>query len=176
MQRKPNRYELPMMTVISALLVSAAVVIAFVLVRGALRTEVDTEVPTVEYSHLLRSGQEDGKLLMLSPKPMPSGWRATSATYRAGAEPRWHLGILTSDQKYVGIDEARSEVGGLLAEVVRDPKKGDDVTIDGVTWQSWRGTTGDFALTRSEGDVAIVVRGTTARTVVEGFVKRLKPA
>lgn len=176
MQRKPNRYELPMMTIVAAMLVTLVVVIGFVLVRGALRTNEPTQVPTVEYSHLLQSGKEDGKLLMLSPQPMPSGWRATSAQYRGGAGPTWHLGILTSDGKYVGIDEARSSVGDLVAKVVREPEQGEPVEIDGTTWQSWRGETGDYALTRAEEDVAIVVRGTTAATVVQGFVKRLKPA
>lgn len=65
MERKPNRYELPWTSIVGAMLVTVAVVAGFVLVRGALRTNDATPVPTVEYSHLLRVGQEEGKLLML---------------------------------------------------------------------------------------------------------------
>lgn len=177
MERKPNRYELPWTSIVGAMLVTVAVVAGFVLVRGALRTNDATPVPTVEYSHLLRVGQEDGKLLMLSPKPMPAGWRATSAKYTGGAGARWHLGILTSSEKYVGIEEARSTVADLLGRSVRgEAVKGKPVKIDGVSWQSWRGETGDYVLTRSDGDVSVLVRGTAPATVVQGFVKRLEPA
>lgn len=177
MQRKPNRYELPTMSIVGAMVVTLALVVGFVLVRGALRDNSATPVRTVEYAHLLKAGKEDGKLLLLSPVPMPSGWRATSARYTSGAGARWHLGILTSSNKYVGIEEARSTVGDLLGASVRgEPTKGEEVTIDGVTWQSWRGETGDYVLTRSSDDVAVLIRSTAAATEVQGFVKRLKPA
>lgn len=176
MQPKPNRYELPTMAMVGAMLVTVTLVAGFVLFRGALRDNDAVPVPTVEYAHLLQSGKEDGRLLMLSPRPMPSGWRATSARYTGGAGARWHLGILTSNEKYVGIEEARSSVDDLVARAVRDAEKGEPVSIDGVDWQSWRGGTGDYVLTRSEGDVAVLVRSTAPATVVEGFVKRLEPA
>lgn len=108
---------------------------------------------------------------------MPAGWRATSAKYTGGAGARWHLGILTSSEKYVGIEEARSTVADLLSRSVRgEAVKGKPVEIDGVSWQSWRGETGDYVLTRSDGDVSVLVRGTAPATVVQGFVKRLEPA
>ena len=43
---------------------------------------------------------------------LPLGWKATSATYTRGVSPTWHLGMLTDDAKYVGVEEARDEHRG----------------------------------------------------------------
>lgn len=176
MSRKPNRYELPITSMLGAMIVVLAVIVGFVVFRALVRNNVETPVRTVDYAHLLRQGAEDGKLDMLSPRPMPSGWRATSATYRGGAAPRWHLGILTSEGKYVGLEEARGEVSSLLKDAVKGDAEADgEAKISGQTWQQWRGETGDYVLTRQVGDNAVLVRGQAAATTVQAFVARLKP-
>lgn len=177
MQRKPNRYELPLTSMVGAMIVTLALVAGYVAFRGLLRDNAETPVQTVEYAHLLQNGKEDGRLQMLSPRPMPSGWRATSARYTSGAGARWHLGILTSSEKYVGIEEAILPVNDLLEESVKgEAEGGDEVTIDGDTWREWRGETGDYVLTRTAGDTSILVRSTAPASVVRGFVERLEPA
>ena len=91
--------------------------------------------------------------LVLAPARLPLGWKATSATYTRGVSPTWHLGMLTDDNKYVGVEEARASIKDLVEEHVdEDAQRGKDVTIGGEKWQTWTDAGGDYAVAR-------VVRG-----------------
>lgn len=109
--------------------------------------ESQRPVQTVEWKPWVKAGRADGKLQMVAPTALPSGWRATSAGYRSGVSPSWHLGMLTDGGKYVGVDEARDTVADLVEQYVDDnATRGADVEINGVTWQTWTDAGGDYAL------------------------------
>jgi len=81
---------------------------------------------------------------------LPTGWKATSATYERGPSPAWHLGMLTGTSKYVGVEESRSSVQDLATQHVDvDARRGKDVTINGETWQTFTDAGGDYAVARS---------------------------
>ncbi len=104
----------------------------------------------------MKGARADDKLLVLAPARLPLGWKATSATYTRGVSPTWHLGTLTDDDKYVGVEEARTSIKSLVEEHVdADAKRGKDVTIGAEKWQSWTDAGGDYAVAR-------VVRGPKA--------------
>ena len=89
---------------------------------------------------------------MLAPDRLPLGWKATSATYTRGVSPTWHLGMLTDDTKYVGVEEARESIEDLVEEHVdENAKRGKDVTIGGEKWQTWTDSDGDYARRASVG-------------------------
>lgn len=177
MERRPNRYELPIASIVGAMLVVLLVVLGFVAVRGILRDNEAVPVPTVDYAHVLAQGKADGKLSMLSPKPMPAGWRATSARYRGGADAHWHLGVLTSGEKYVGLEQAKGSVGDLLASAVKgDAVEGEPIRIAGRQWQQWQVHKGDYVLTRTDGDVAVLLRGSAPAIEIQAYAARLAPA
>ena len=177
MEPRPNRYELPITTMVGAMLVVLVVVGGFVAFRGLIRDNAATPVRTVEYAHLLQQGKQDGKLSMLSPVPVPSGWRATSARYRGGVNPQWHLGMLTSGKKYVGLEQAREDEASLIKKsVMGDVSSEGKVDIEGTTWQSWKASKGDYVLTRTDGDSVVLVRGSAPKLEIQAFAGRLKAA
>ena len=177
MERRPNRYELPITSIVGAMLVVLVVVIGFVAVRAVLRDNDAVPVRTVDYAHLVAEGKADGRLSMLAPRPMPSGWRATSARYRGGVDAHWHLGVLTSGEKYVGLEQARDSVDDLIAAAVKgDPVRGEPIELDGQQWQQWRVHKGDYVLTRTDGDAAVLVRGSAPAIEIQAFAARLAPA
>lgn len=135
----------PMMSGIVALAVALVTAIGWYYVGRP--DESAQPVRTVEWKPWVKSGQQDGKLVMVAPRALPNGWRSTSARYVSGVNPRWHLGMLTQDGKFVGLDEARDTVTDLVeAYVDENATQGRDVEIDGLTWQTWTDAGGDYAL------------------------------
>jgi hypothetical protein len=166
---------------IGALVVVVGVVAAFMVWRAVNRDNDGVQVQTVDYRSWLASVHSDGKLAGLAPGSLPDGWRATSASYTAGASPHWHLGVLTAGRQYLGLEEG---LDPLLDQVHRyvDPaaKRGPDVTVADRTWQSWTDAGGDYALARQQpapqGDVpeSVVVVGSAPPAQVRAYVASLQ--
>jgi len=145
-----GRYQRTPGGLVGAMLVTVLVVVAFAAFRGLTRDNEPTPVRAVDYATWVKAGRADGKLALLVPDPLPLGWRATSASYATGSAPAWHLGLLTSEDSYVGVEEARESVDDLVAEHVdADATQGDAVRIGGQRWQSWTDAGGDYAVGRS---------------------------
>ncbi len=132
------------------MVITVVAVLGFAAFRGLTRDNQPTPVQTVDYSVSMKAGRADKKLLVLAPDRLPSGWKVTSAAYTTGMSPSWHLGILTGERKYVGLEEARSSIEDLVNEHVdANAVRGKDVTVAGETWQSFTDAGGDYAVARS---------------------------
>ena len=145
-----GRYTRSNSGLLAAMLVTVLVVVGFVGFRGLFRDNAATPVQAVDYRVMLKAGVADGKLAMLAPPRLPIGWQATSATYTTGTNPSWHVGILTTKQKFIGIDESRSSVSDLVTQYVdANATRGKDVRLAGATWQVWTDSGGDYGLART---------------------------
>ena len=139
-------------------------------------------VPSVDWSAQVRAGRADQKLLTFAPPRLLPGWRANGALYSTGTDPHWHLGLLTDQGKYIGVDEGPTSVKDLVEQYVDpDAVQGADVRIGDRTWQSWTDRGGDYALTWSlrSGTVpteSVVVVGSASQGSVIAFVKTLTTA
>jgi hypothetical protein len=145
-----GRYQRSSGGLIGALIVTVGVVVAFVLFRALTSDDEPTPVRAIDYSASVQGARTDGKLTVLAPDRLPLGWKATSATYTRGVSPTWHLGLLTGDSKYVGIEEARASIENLVEEHVdENAQRGKDVTIGTGKWQTWTDPDGDYAVARA---------------------------
>ena len=131
----PGRYQRTSGGLVGAMLVTVLAVLAFVAFRAVTTDKDPTPVRAVDYASVVTSARADEQLAVVAPERLPLGWKATSATYDGGASPTWHLGTLTDDGRYVGVEEARSSIEELAKEHVdADAARGEDVTIGGETW------------------------------------------
>jgi hypothetical protein len=147
------RYQRSPGALVGALLVTVVAVLAFVAFRALTSEDEPTPVRAVDYAAVAQGARADDELAVLAPPRLPLGWRATSATYTGGVSPTWHLGMLTDDNKYVGVEEARTSIKTLVEEHVdAAAKQGKEATIAGEKWQTWTDAGGDHAFAR-------VVRG-----------------
>jgi hypothetical protein len=147
--RGAGRYQRSSGGLIGAMIVTVLAVLAFAAFRALTSDNKPTPVRAVDYAAMLRAGRADGKLAVLAPASLPTGWRATSATYDTGSSPAWHLGLLTAKQAYVGVEESQGSAKDLVEEHVDvDARQGKDVTLAGESWQSWTDSGGDYALVR----------------------------
>lgn len=178
--RNPNRYELPLSNMVGAMVVVLLVVGAFVGWRALNRDNSGVRVQPVDYSGWLKAAEQDHRLRAVTPHPLPHGWEATSASYRSGVSPHWHLGVLTPDQQYLGIEEGLAPASEQVAEYVdANAQRGPDVRVGGVTWRTWSDSQGDHALVRSfpapRGDIpeTLVVVGTAPIAQIRAYAASL---
>jgi len=180
-ERTPNRYQLPLISMVGAMIVVLAFISVGRIWRAVNHSDRATTQPTVDYSGWVRSAKQDGRLQVLVPSVVPSGWRATSASYDSGVVPHWHLGMLIEDKTYVGLDESLSPMDDMVSKYLsKGAKRGEVVTVRGQKWQSWTDTQGDYVLARSfaapKGKLPeqILVGGSATPAQVRSYVASLR--
>lgn len=145
---------------IGAMLVLLVVVVAFVVLRDANRDDLANPVRAVDYANDAAFARKQAGFALVSPASLPDGWRATSVRYVAGVEERWHLGLLTDEDRYVGLEQADEPVESMLethvdAQVTRRGR----VDVGGKKWSAWSDAGGDLALVRRARDTTTLVVG-----------------
>lgn len=174
MSEQPGRYTRSTAGMVGAMIVAVAAVVAFVVLRDLNRADVEVEVPAVDYQKVLELSSEQVDFPPVAPPALPEGWRATSV--RLTPTPaRWHLGVLTDEGRYVGLEQSRSSVQNMVERYVdEEAVRGAPVDIDGDTWRTWTDGGGDTALTRVENGVTTLVVGTTGQDVLVDYVESLR--
>ena len=171
MSERPGRYERSFPGMVGAMIVLVLVVVGFVVFSDVSREEPVTTVEPVAYVRPARYAQKVVDFPLLAPRQLPAGWIATSVRYRAGDDPSWHLGMLTGDRRYVGVEQERLPGSDMVAEFVdQDATRGDDVTVDGARWQTWTDSGDDTALVRQTDAVTTVVVGAVSEATLASFI------
>jgi hypothetical protein len=112
---------------------------------------------------------------VLAPRSLPPGWIATSVRFTPGQDQAWHLGTLTGDRKYVGLEQADRAASDMVEQYVDpDATRGDDRTINGETWQTWSDAGGDHALVREAHGVTTVLVGAVPESTLESYLGTLR--
>lgn len=176
---RPDRYQRTISGGIGSMIVLVLLVLAFVLVRGALRDNEAVELEPVDYLSIVGPAQDTG-FAIVYPASLPTGWKATSVDYDRGERPSWGVGILTDEGKYVGLRQDDADLDELLeVHVDEDPVAGDTITVDGAIvpeWQAWSDDGGDHAYAASVGDYEVLVYGTAPVEDLLAVVRSLTDA
>jgi hypothetical protein len=156
------------------LVVAVAVVVGFVTLRDLNRSDVETQVKAVDYQKVLEFGRDQVGFPVLAPPSLPEGWKATSVDLRP-VPARWHLGVLTDEGNYVGLEQSLSSEQNMVEDYVDETAvRGEPVEAAGETWRTWTDEGGDTALTRVEGRVTTLVVGTADQDVLVEYVESLR--
>jgi hypothetical protein len=133
-----------------------------------------TPVRPIEYAPAAEAARAVAPFDVLAPKELPQGWRATSVRYAPGDEATWHLGVLTDQDKYVGVEQAVGTVEGLVESYAAESEPDGSVDVGGDTWQVLRD--GDeTTLVHDDGGSATLVTGDAPQADVELMVELLEP-
>lgn len=174
MSGRPGRYQRSFAGMVGAMAVLLLAVAAFVLFRDAVRDEPRTPVRAIDYVRPAEYAKEQASFDLLAPRELPEGWKATSVRYTPGRAEAWHLGLLTDEGRYVGLEQADELVSTMVRDHVdENAAQGEDVEIDGETWQTWTDEDGDTALVREEPDLVTLVVGTAGQDTLVDFVRSL---
>jgi hypothetical protein len=159
---------------IGAMLVLLLVIGAYVAFRAVNRTQPENPVRATDYKQTLDYGRRQADFHLLAPSSLPKGWRATSVSF-VPDPVRWHLGILTDKDRYVGVEQSHTPLAKMVETYV-DPaaRRGGVVQVDGKPWRSWSDSGGDVALTRVRADVTTLVVSSAGQRVLVDFVESLR--
>jgi hypothetical protein len=175
MSEQAGRYQRSFPGMVGAMVVLLLVIGAFVGFRDLNRTDPADPVKAVDYKSPLRFARDEAHFPVLGPTRLPEGWIATSARFENVDEESWHLGLLTGQREYVGLEQSGDSVSTMVEEFVDgDAVRGGDVTVDGAPWETWSSADGDRALVREAGDVTTLVVGTVPESTLEKFITTLK--
>ena len=156
---------------IGAMLVLLVVIGGFVALRAVNRTQPVNPVQPVDYQQTLHYAKQTAGFPVLAPSRLPKGWRATSVSF-VPKPVRWHLGMLTGQNQYVGIEQSRSPAGTMVSTYVdTSAARGPQIQIGGRSWRIWTDSGGDTAVVRSGSGVTTLVVTTAGRDVLVHFVR-----
>jgi len=159
---------------IGAMLVLVGGIVAFVVLRDLNREVPGSPVKAVDYARTAEYAQEQAGFEVLAPDELPVGWKATTVGFVADPAS-WHLGVLTDQGNYVGLEQAQGSVASMVSTYVAPATtRGKPVIIDGQTWASRSDSDGDTALVRRAGRVTTLVVTTADEDVLVDYIESLR--
>jgi hypothetical protein len=175
MSEQPARYDRSFSGMIGAMVVLLLVIGAFVGFRALNRSDPAKPVSAVDYITPAKFARQAATFPLLAPRRLPPGWIATSVRFQDGRPQSWHLGCLTDQRRYVGLEQSDSPPVSMLKEFVGDgAQQGADVPVAGRTWQTWTTPDQDRALVRHSHRLTTVVVGRVPQSTLETFVRTLR--
>lgn len=160
--RSPSRRpELSIADIVRGVLVLAVGVLVVGWLAGLFRSDSVVERDPVDYVAVARQAQQVAGFDLAVPSTLPTGWRATSARW-SDVEQAWHLGILTAEGEYVGIEQSAAGNSTAMArEHAEDATIAGTVEVGGLPWRRLvDARTGEVTLVRELPRSTTLVTGT----------------
>jgi Protein of unknown function (DUF4245) len=135
----------------------------------------EEQVKAIDYGPKLAQAREVAPYRVLAPEPMPAGWQATSAEVTApqNSPVTWHLGVITADRAYVGLEQSNGPAGKFTADELGRTEPDGTSALPG--WQRHRLLERDErALVRTAAGVTTIVTGTADYPTLEQFTQTLR--
>jgi hypothetical protein len=132
--------------------------------------EPDSPVKAIDYAAVVEQARPAADFALLAPKALPAGWQATSARFEPGS---WHLGVLTDDQEYIGLEQLGADVDRAVDRFAQGSRAAGTADVGGETWTVRRGPQDRLTYVRRDGGLTTLVNGTAARSVIEDYVASL---
>ncbi len=133
----------------------------------------DSKLEAVDYATAAKAARGVSGFPIYTPSSLPKGWKATTVNYDAGAKGAWHLGVITDDDKYIGLEQTGAGVLRALEDFSPDTKPKGTTTAGGFTWQLRESSKGETTLLREDKDITILLTGTAKRAVIEDYAATL---
>ena len=162
---RPPRYPRTTNGLIGSLIVTLLAIGGFVAFRALNRDDLEVRPTAVDYLASVNYAREQG-LDVVYPPELPQGWMANSVDVVPGDRPAWGIGILTDDEKFVGLRQEDRSLDELLHTYVdENPAEGDPIRVTGSvarTWQSFSAAGGDHAFAAEVGGDTVLVYGSAS--------------
>lgn len=165
---------------VGSMIVVVIVVVGWVGFRSFVSDPPSPPPRVVDWTVAVGMGDRADALALYAPDTLPVGWSAKDARYSGGGFPQWYLALRTDNVRTISVTEALSPARTLATEIDEDATQGEDVTLDGVVWQSWKFPRGDYGISREAkaptgGSESVLVHGSASPTQIHDFAQTLKP-
>lgn len=155
---------------------TTAVMSAFILVLAGIAwwfTVEPDQKESVDYQSALTSARRDASFDLLAPTTLPPGWYANSVRYQPGVKGRWHLGVVTDQDDYIGLEQTSVSVRRTVAQFASETEARGKVEAGGFEWQLRKSKKSETTLVRRAGDITVLVTGTAPQKVIERYAGSL---
>jgi hypothetical protein len=132
--------------------------------------EPESPVKAIDYATIVDQARPAADFELLAPSSLPKGWKATTARFEPTS---WHLGVLTDDEDYIGLEQIKGSVDRAIDQFADGSKADGTADIDGETWRVRKGPQDRTAYVRQQDDITTVVVGTASRSVIEDYISSL---
>jgi hypothetical protein len=127
----------------------------------------------VELADAVAGAQAAARFDVVAPPELPKGWVANSARFGPDA---WHLGVLTPEDTYIGLEQATTSAAGIVDDFAPKSRAAGEVRLNGRTWQVRTESDGDRVYVRDLGMSSVLVIGSARRAELELYVSSLESA
>ncbi|TDD15181.1 DUF4245 domain-containing protein [Kribbella turkmenica] len=174
-QNRKDRAKARTLTNMVWALLACFVVVAFLMVVTWRPKE--EKIRAVEYTAQLQDAKRVAPWVR-GPSPMPAGWTATSVEFRTPEQSpvTWHLGIVTNEKKYVGLEQSNVTGGKYQSDELGRTIDDGTSTVEGVTWQRkvLDERRDENALVLVDSGVTTIVVGNAGYPALEAFASVLR--
>ena len=150
--------------------VMGALLLGVVLIGQLVTVTPDRPEVRVDLGDAVTGAKATATFEVIAPPALPDGWIATSARFTPDA---WHLGVLTADDKYIGLEQATTSAKTIIDDFAPKSRAVGDVKLGGEAWQVRTETDGDRVYVRDVGDTSVLVVSSARRTEVERYISAL---
>lgn len=158
--------------VVGAVVVFAVGVLVVAWAAGLFRDDTVVEPEPVDYVTIAAEAESDAGFALARPAELPAGWRATSARWEPG-DRLWHLGMLTSDEEYVEVEQS-DDPAVVAAANEADPTPAGTVDVRGTAWRRLVDEeTGEVSLVYRSAESTTLVTGTASEATLTAFAASL---
>ncbi len=130
----------------------------------------DQPTRAVDYREAVESSRTVAEFDLYAPRSLPEGWRATSVRFEENA---WHLGVVTDEDDYVGLEQVADSTKRAIERFGEGSRAVGESVIGGETWSLRTGPDDDLTYVRRDTRNTIVVTGTAPRPVMERYISSL---
>ena len=130
----------------------------------------DQPTRAVDYREAVESSRTVSEFDLYAPRSLPQGWRATSVRFE---EDAWHLGVVTDNDDYVGLEQVADSPKRAIERFAEGSRAFGETVIGRETWRLRTGPDDDLTYVRRDTGNTIVVTGTAPRPVMERYISSL---
>jgi hypothetical protein len=161
---------------VGAMIVLAVLLLAWLGFRSLTSDDPGSAVRTVDYVQVVTPARKAADFALLAPATLPTGWRATSAGFTNTVPQHWHLGVLTDQDRYIGLEQGPATVSSFVEKYVDEAaSRTGSLDVAGRRWTTYTDPGGDLALVRTDGGAATLVVGhDVPRATLESYVAGLR--
>jgi uncharacterized protein DUF4245 len=155
-----GRYQRSAGGMVGALVVLLVVLLAWLAFKSLISRDPVTPARTVDYAKDVPAVQKAAGFDVAAPPSLPEGWRATTVSFEDGPTQHWHLGVLTDQEQYVGVEQSERSVRSMVEEYVDETARRHAPTdVAGRPWSTYTDDGGDLALVRHDDASTTLVVG-----------------
>ena len=153
--------------------VMGALLLVVVLLGQLVTVTPDRPEREVDFADAVTGAKAAATFDVIAPRNLPRGWVTTSARFSSEA---WHLGVLTPEDKYIGLEQATTSVKGIIDDFAPKSRAAGTVRVGGETWRMRTESDGDRIYVRDMGESSVLVIGSAGRADLERYVSSLVSA